>query len=127
MKNDICNRQDLFRLVERFYEKLFEDSEMSVFFIDFKEQSSLEKHLAVLVDFWDGILFDSGTYKKNAIQPHLNKNKEIAFEDKHFKKWILLFSTSIDELFKGEMSETAKSRAQSIATVMQIKIMQLSK
>ena len=127
MKNDISNRQDLYRLVQRFYEKLFEDSEMEVFFLEFKEDSSLEKHLAVLVDFWDGILFYSGAYKKNAIQPHLDKNKEIPFEDKHFKKWISLFSASIDELFKGEVSEIAKSRAQSIATVMQIKIMQPSK
>ena len=29
----------------------------------------LEHHLPVLVDFWDSILFNSDTYRKNAMQP----------------------------------------------------------
>lgn len=124
MKKDISNREDLYLIVQSFYEKLFSDADMEIFFNEFKEPEALKKHLLVLVDFWDGILFYTGAYKKNAIQPHLEKNKKVPFESKHFKKWILLFSNSIDELFQGEVSEMAKSRAQSIATVMQIKIMQ---
>ncbi|MFC2110474.1 group III truncated hemoglobin [Bacteroidota bacterium] len=126
MKVDIENREDIYSIVSLFYSKLFDDEEMSPFFVDFRESSSLEKHLHVLVDFWDGVLFDSGTYKSNAIAPHLEKNKSIPFEDRHFKKWMKLFSESVDFLFEGQSAETIKSRAQSIATVMQIKIIQLS-
>lgn len=127
MKRDIENREDLHKIVSTFYEKLFEDQIMRDFFIEFRDPESLEKHLQVLVDFWDGILFDSGTYRKNAIQPHLEKNKEIPFESIHFEQWMNLFSKSIDENFLGQVAETAKSRAQSIATVMQIKMIQLKK
>jgi hemoglobin len=126
MKKDIENREDIYSIVSSFYEKLFEDDTMKSFFEEFKKAESLEKHLQVLVDFWDGILFDSGTYRKNAIQPHIEKNKEIPFEAKHFKQWMYLFSEAIDERFEGQVAETAKSRAQSIATVMQIKIMELN-
>lgn len=125
MKNDIANRKDIYLVVSSFYEKLFLDEIMKPFFEDFKDSSSLEKHLQILVDFWDGVLFDSGTYRNNAIQPHIEKNKEIPFEDKHFKQWMFLFSEAIDDSFEGQVSETAKSRAQSIATVMQIKMIQL--
>ncbi|WP_139956178.1 group III truncated hemoglobin [Flavicella sediminum] len=124
---DIDSRKDLHKIVALFYTKLFADADMAVFFTEFKEPELLEKHLAVLVDFWDGILFDSGTYKKNAMAPHFEKNKSIPFEDQHFKKWIQLFSESVDFLFEGQSAETIKSRAQSIATVMQIKMIEFAK
>ena len=127
MEKDIENRTDIYKVVSAFYDKLFEDELMHPFFESFKEQKLLETHLQVLVDFWDGILFDSGTYRKNAIQPHIEMNKKLPFTDLHFKQWIFLFSMSIDDNFKGVVSETAKSRAQSIATVMQIKMIQLKK
>lgn len=127
MEKDIKNRTDIYKVVSEFYDKLFEDELMQPFFEDFKEEKLLETHLQTLVDFWDGILFDSGTYHKNAIQPHIEMNKKRPFTDFHFKQWIFLFSKSIDDNFKGVVSETAKSRAQSIATVMQIKMIQLKK
>ena len=120
---DIDSREDLYKIVSLFYQKLFEDSEMKQFFTDFLEPTSLEKHLQVLVDFWDGVLFHSGTYSKNAMAPHMLKHREMPFKSKHFKKWMLLFSDSIDVLFEGVNAETLKNRAQSIATVMELKIL----
>lgn len=123
---DISTREDLLKIVTLFYNKLFADEEMSVFFEKFKEKQHLDKHLDVLVDFWDGVLFYTGAYKKNAIQPHIEMNKSIPFEDKHFKQWMLLFSEAVDELFSGVNAENAKARAQSIATVMQIKMIEIA-
>lgn len=120
---DIENRDDLYEVVQLFYQKLFDDIDLKHFFVEFSEQEDLEKHLNVLVDFWDGVLFHSGTYAKNAMQPHIVKHKETPFESKHFKKWMFLFCASIDELFIGQNSEVIKNRAQSIATVMQLKIL----
>jgi hemoglobin len=127
MGKDIENRKDIYKVVSEFYDKLFKDELMQPFFESFKEPKLLETHLQVLVDFWDGVLFDSGTYRKNAIQPHIEMNEKMSFTDLHFKQWIFLFSKSIDDSFKGEVCETAKSRAQSIAIVMQIKMIQLKK
>lgn len=120
---DIQSREDLFKVVDLFYQKLFKDKDVQHFFVDFSEPENLKKHLMVLVDFWDGILFHSGSYTKNAMQPHVEKNKKVPFETKHFERWISLFFEAIDEQFTGLNSEIMKSRAQSIATVMQIKIL----
>ena len=124
MKNDIQNREDLLLLVTRFYEKLLGDKSISFLFTDVAK-TDLGHHLPVLVDFWDNILFQSDTYRKNAMQPHLDLHQQSPLSNEHFMTWLRYFKESVDELFEGEKAFLAKERATSIATVMQIKISQL--
>ncbi len=123
-KKDIQNREDLLQLVTRFYEKLLGDDSISYLFTEIAK-IDLQHHLPVLVDFWDAILFQSDTYRKNAMQPHLDLHKQSALQKHHFETWLRYFKESVDELFEGEKAFQAKERATSIATVMQIKISQL--
>jgi hemoglobin len=123
-KKDIQNREDLLHLVTRFYEKLLSDNSISYLFTDVAK-IDLQHHLPVLVDFWDAILFQSDTYRKNAMQPHLDLHKQSALQKQHFETWLRYFKDSVDEFFEGEKAFQAKERATSIATVMQIKISQL--
>jgi hemoglobin len=123
-KEDIQNREDLLRLVTRFYEKLLADDSISYLFTAVAK-IDLQHHLPVLVDFWDAILFQSDTYRKNAMQPHLTLHQQSPLQKHHFESWLSHFKESVDELFKGEKAFQAKERATSIATVMQIKISQL--
>ena len=127
MKKDIENREDIYFLVKDFYVKLMNDKLMFHFFEEFTDLNLLEEHLQTLVDFWDNILFYSGSYKKNAMKPHLDLQLKKPFEKVHFQQWISHFNTTVDEHFKGEIAHAAKSRALSIATVMQIKIYELNK
>jgi len=127
MKKTIDNREDIYFLVKDFYVKLMSDDLVNHFFEDFSDPILLEEHLQILVDFWDNILFYSGSYKKNAMRPHLNLHLKKPFEKKHFQQWIYHFNTTVDEHFIGEIAHAAKSRALSIATVMQIKISELNK
>jgi len=124
MKADIKNREDLLQLVTRFYEKLLADDSISYLFTDIAK-IDLPHHLPVLVDFWDSILFQSDTYQKNAMQPHLSLHQQSPLQKQHFETWLRYFKESTDELFEGEKAFMAKERATSIATVMQIKISQL--
>ncbi len=124
MKKDITNREDLLLLVTRFYEKLLSDPAISYIFTDIAK-ISLGHHLPVLVDFWDSVLFQSDTYRKNAMQPHLDLHRQSPFTPQHFETWLRYFNETVDELFEGEIAFIAKERATSIATVMQIKIKQL--
>ncbi len=121
MKNDISNRQDLYLIVSEFYKKLLTNNEMVHFFEKFKEDKTLEKHLQILVDFWDNVIFHSGTYRKNAMRPHIELHQEKPFSEKHFEIWLQLFNQSIDEHFEGENTNIIKNRALSIAAVMRIK------
>jgi hemoglobin len=123
MKKDIESRKDLFFLVGRFYEKLLQDPSISYLFTEVAK-INLEHHLPVLVDFWDSILFQSDTYRKNAMQPHMDLHAKSPLLPRHFETWLRYFKESVDENFEGKTAFLAKERATSIATVMKIKLQQ---
>lgn len=127
MKKDIENRTDIYLLVKAFYNKLMNDATMRHFFLEFNAPDLLEEHLQTLVDFWDNMLFYSGGYRKNAMQPHLVLHQTKPILKEHFNAWLSMFNQSVDELFEGQVAHAAKSRAQSIAIVMEIKISELNK
>jgi hemoglobin len=125
MKRDIENRDDLLLLMQEFYKKLLADDSINYLFTDVAK-INLDHHFPVLVDFWDSILFQSGTYQKNAMQPHLALHQKSPLTRHHFETWLRYFKESVDELFIGDNVFIIKERATSIATVMQIKTIQLS-
>lgn len=124
-KKDIESREDLLLLMQEFYKKLLADSSISYLFTDVAK-INLGHHLPVLVDFWDSVLFQSVTYQKNAMQPHLAIHQKSPLTQHHFETWLRYFKESVDELFSGANAFIIKERATSIATVMQIKTIQLS-
>lgn len=125
MKKDITDRNDLLPLLTLFYNKLLADKSISYLFTDIAK-IELPHHLGILVDFWDSVLFQKDVYRKNAMQPHLDLHQKSPLEKHHFQTWLTYFNESVDELFEGEKAFFAKERALSIATVMQIKVSQLS-
>lgn len=122
MKNDIQKRQDIKELINEFYIKLLKDEHINHFFEEILKEDKLEKHLEVIVDFWEDILLDTVKYGRNALKPHLEMNFKIPFLPEHFDTWLQHFNTTIDSKFKGKKAELAKTRALSIATVMKIKM-----
>lgn len=123
MKSDIKNREDLLLLVTKFYELLLADTSISYLFTDVAK-INLDHHLPVLVDFWESLLFQTDSYQKNAMQPHLDLHLQSPLQKHHFETWLRYFKASVDDLFEGEKAFLAKERATSIATVMQIKVSQ---
>jgi len=121
MSQDISSRNDLLIIVRDFYNLLFESDELKEFFEDFKDKEALERHLETLVDFWDNTLFYSGSYKKNAMKPHIELHEKHQLNSVHFKHWLHLLTKAIDKNFTGVNAETMKNRALSIATVMKLK------
>lgn len=120
MKTDLRNRQDIDQLMRLFYQYLFADPRISYLFTDVA-QFDLEEHFAILCDFWEGILFQTGTYKRNTLQAHLDLHKKSELTALHFSIWLGYFNQSVSQLFEGEKANYAKERALSIATVIQIK------
>ena len=121
MKKDIETREDLLLLMTKFYQKLLNDNSISYLFTDIAKVN-LEHHLPILVDFWDSVLFQSDTYRKNAMQPHLDLHRKSPLQKSHFNTWLNYFKETVDELFEGEKAFMAKERATGIATIMQIKM-----
>ena len=121
MKPDISSRTDIHFIITEFYKKLISDKEMLPFFEEIVRKNHLEKHIDVISDFWQDILFYTTGYKSNVLQKHLDFNKKVVFKKEHFTKWLFYLNTTIDESFEGQNTQNMKDRAVSIATVMQVK------
>lgn len=118
---DIQNRADIELFVNRFYEKAFVDDLIGFIFVDVVKLN-LEIHAPKIADFWETILFDVQKYNGNAMDKHFDINKIEPLKKEYFDRWILIFKQTIDELFVGDLAEKAKTRAFSIAKLMEHKM-----
>jgi len=82
-----------------------------------------KKHLPVMYDFWENTLLFTGNYTGNPMEIHRRLNQVIPLTPAHFQQWLVLFTTTVDELFAGQKAELAKQRAISIAMLIQLKIL----
>jgi len=121
MKKDIANRDDIILLINTFYEKVKKDQVIGYIFNDVAKVN-WEKHLPVMYDFWENVIFFTGAYTGNPMTAHKQLHQKTPLNPEHFQEWIKLFTQTVDELFEGDKAELTKQRAISIATVMQIKI-----
>jgi len=121
MKLDISNRADLENLMKAFYSKALVDESIEHYFTQVV-QLDMEKHLPRITDFWETVVFDAGKYQGNTLKVHEDLHEKSPFQSEHFTRWIDLFKATVDELFAGENAEKIKSRAISIATVMNLKM-----
>ncbi len=118
---DISSRADIAALVNRFYEQVKVDEVIGFIFTKVIPMD-WEHHIPVITDFWETILLDNIVYKKNAMEVHYEVNKKIPLQKEHFDRWILLFNGTVDEMYSGVKATLAKTRASSIAAVMQFKM-----
>ncbi len=118
---DILNTDDLYLLVDKFYQKLLSDISISYIFTDVVK-INLEEHLPILVTFWSQAIFNTGGYFNNLTQIHLDISEKEYLTPELFAIWIAHFNASVDENFIGINSEKIKTQALSLATIMQIKI-----
>ena len=120
--NDIETRGDIELLVNAFYEKVKVDPLIGYIFT-VAVRVNWERHLPVMYQFWENVLFYTGGYEGNPIGTHKHLHRLVPLDAGHFKRWNDLFSQTVDELFIGEKASLAKQRARSISTVMQIKVL----
>ncbi len=121
MKKDIANRQDIELLVDEFYKKVVKDDVIGYFFNEVVKLD-WEKHIPIMYNFWETTLLHVPKYKGNPMQVHIALDEKATIEEKHFERWLWLFTQTTDGLFEGEKAELAKTRAESIATLIKIKL-----
>jgi len=123
MMRDIQDRNDVTNLVNHFYDKVRKNETIGYIFNDVAKVN-WEHHLPIMYDFWENVLFQTGSYSRNAIGVHKQLNQLTPLQREHFHEWLKLWKENVDELFEGPNAELAKQRATSIATIMQISILQ---
>ena len=121
MKPDITCRADIENFIGNFYENVKQDKTIGFIFTEVADMN-WEKHIPLIVDFWETILLDNPVYKNNAMEVHYDLNKKLPLKKEHFESWLTLFNQAVDELFAGRVADLAKTRAKSIAAVMLFKM-----
>jgi hemoglobin len=75
-------------------------------------------HIPRLVDFWSWQLLGERGYDGHPIRAHQPANELVPFSDAHFRRWLEIFDSTVDDLFAGPTAELAKHRAAKIARAM---------
>ncbi len=114
---DIQDRKDLLNLLREFYSRAIKDPLIGEKFDDLE----MDHHIDIIADFWDSVLFGTFKYQGDPFGKHI----PLALKKEDFARWIILFHKTIDDMFAGDKSEEAKSRASTIAKVFQFKLKSL--
>jgi hemoglobin len=123
MKKDIELRTDIELLVNTFYDAVKDNPTIGYIFSDVAKVN-WDEHLPQMYDFWASILLSDQSFTGNPMRKHVSLSKMTTMSAVEFDAWLLLFSTTVDNLFEGEIAQEAKTRAQNIAGLMLHKIQQ---
>ena len=118
---DLEDRADVEQLVTAFYRSAFADELLGPIFIDVAHLD-LPRHMPIMCDFWQTVLFRAGLYQRNALQVHFLLHAQHPLTAEHFDRWLILWSGTVDTLFSGPIADRAKLQASRIAGSMQRRI-----
>ena len=118
---DIESRSDIETVLVSFYQKAFTDNLIGRFFTEVVPLN-LTTHLPVITDFWEAVIFNTHSYRKNVMEIHQHIHQLSSIKKQHLDRWVQIFTITIDEHFAGEKTNLMKQRAASIATLMDIKL-----
>jgi len=118
---DIESRSDIDTVLVSFYQKAFTDNLIGLFFTEVVPLN-LTTHLPVITDFWEAVIFNTHSYRKNVMEIHQHIHQLSSIKKQHLDRWVQIFTITIDEHFAGEKTNLMKQRAASIATLMDIKL-----
>ncbi len=118
---DILGREEIVRLVDRFYEKVVQDKTLGFIFTDIAKVD-WEMHLPKMYAFWQTVLFRDGGFRGDPIGKHARLVPLTNMGREQFDRWLELFEETVDELFQGENATHIKACAADMANVIHSKI-----
>lgn len=119
-KQDILNREDIIRLIDLFYEKVHKDDKLAPVFI--MPMEHWKQHLHRTANFWDNMLFGTGSYKGGLMWVHVQKHKENPFTAELFEHWLAHWFFNVDENFEGPNATFVKEKALQVGQIMNHKL-----
>jgi hemoglobin len=121
MKKDIDSSEDIHLLVNTFYEKAKLDEAIGYVFNEVAN-TKWEEHLPKMYGFWEILLLGKQGVTSNPMERHITINQMEKLTEAHFNRWTHLWFETLDELFEGPTTETAKERTHAIRQTMLLKI-----
>ena len=121
-KKDVTIREDVFFLVNTFYDKIKKDEMLGPIFNGMIKD--WDKHMVLLTDFWSSQLFIERTYHRNPIEIHrkVDAYANHSINEQHFGKWLNYWIQTLDEHFEGDNVFILKNRARKMASFIHVDI-----
>ena len=121
-KKDVTIREDVFFLVNTFYDKIKKDEMLGPIFNGMIKD--WDKHMVLLTDFWSSQLFIERTYNGNPIEIHrkVDAYANHSINEQHFGKWLNYWIQTLDEHFEGDNVFILKNRARKMASFIHVDI-----
>ncbi|MCB0308388.1 MAG: group III truncated hemoglobin [Bdellovibrionales bacterium] len=121
MKYKEITEESIKVLVDQFYTKIRQDSELGPVFEGTigVDEASWKKHLLIMYDFWSSIMLTSGRYHGNPHQKHQNIP---AFDIQLFDRWLNLFSETAHEVHDFRIAKQYVDRSQRIAESLKLSV-----
>jgi hemoglobin len=113
---DIENKEDIKLLVDSFYGKVMKNDILSPIFKDVIKDWNL--HLPRMYSFWGTLLISEMSYHGSPYAVHQN----LPIDKKHFDEWVMLFNSTVDENFEGEVANQAKNFAKTNGHIFESKL-----
>jgi hemoglobin len=117
MKSDIQTIDDVQLMVNTFYERIQKDEVLGPIFEE-KISGRWSEHLEKMYRFWQTILLGEHTYNGAPFPPHAR----MSIDESHFIIWVKIFTTTVDDLFSGDVAEEAKKRGVLMAALFNSKL-----
>ena len=119
MTKEIETSEDIAKMVERFYAKVYDDDLLAPVFRDIA-QIKLANHLPTMTNFWASALLGTKSYHNNTYKIHHALNQKHPLSAEHFTRWISLFHATVDEHFHGPLADKAKLTVDNVGRSMQM-------
>jgi len=97
------------RMVRLFYERALADEVLGPIFRG--AIHDWEGHMAIVRDFWSGVLHGTDRYKRNAFAPHA----KLHFEPEAFDRWLTVFESAARDALSHQDAEKATRIARHMA------------
>lgn len=114
---DLATRADVEALLVRFYTEAFRDELLAEPFAELASRG-LHEHLPVMCDFWETVLFRAGLYRRNTLNAHRHLHEQTTLDATHFARWLHLWTSTVDQMYRGPIADHAKVQAARIAVAM---------
>jgi hemoglobin len=113
---DLDTRDEIARMVRRFYRDVAQDDLLGPLFNDVAAVDWPE-HLEKLTAFWCRALLSQPGYQGNPFRSHQSIHERSPFTAAHFERWLTLFYETLDSGWAGPRTEQAREFAGRVAFV----------
>ncbi len=110
-------RENLNKLVLKFYAKVVKDDLIGPIFVDVlgKDLKSDEwqAHIRLLTDFWASIALGDFTYNGSPFAPHVKFEERLSIEA--FERWLKLFFETLNTIYEPKIAQQFLAKSKNIA------------